>query len=570
MLGRICIAVAAGAALTAIGCFVDVPDINTPGAFQCSGPDDCASGFSCGQDGFCFKPGSTTDACANNPCLNNYPAPICQPDPGSGYHCIASCDQSACPTGMSCVHVTTTALECRPDCDNGKPEGAICSSPFGSGVCAKVLDKSHTTDMLCVPCDPVAQAGGCGGAGVCSAKPGPNEYYQSLECVGALCSDNGPCTTPPYTACIGSHCRHPCAVSPYPCADFLGCDPTPLDAQRYMCAACDPSQQIYCGDGLFCVSDTPTNTCAPSCATASSCPSAPGSPACVAMNTLGNGSQNVCAYCPVVCGTSQTCAASGSNAWSAAATCQGGGTNHPPVALASCNSADAYGCKIQHGSSLPGVGSAGVFKLDGSGSSDPDTGDTLTYNWSQLYSVGDVSSQCQPGFAYQPSITPNATLEPAAATTQVTAPMAVGLMVFALKVTDSVGASSINCVAVESTDNPPIPLVDFSQTLTSVTTTSGTASFNLFAASATMTDADSVDVSYLTYTWTNDTPALGTVTFIAAQDNGRHENASINGVSGNVTITFRVSVWDGFITTDCPSATNCGTGSCCVNIEFIH
>ena len=79
------------------------------------------------------------------------------------------------------------------------------------------------------------------------------------------------------------------------------------------------------------------------------------------------------------------------------------------------------------------VASGAVVTLDGSGSSDPDTGDTLSYLWEQVPGVGGSGITLSDATAVSPTFT---------------APTGPAALAFKLTVTDSQGASASDTVAI--------------------------------------------------------------------------------------------------------------------------
>jgi hypothetical protein len=320
-----------------VGCFVDVPDIDEPNVFACETDGDCASGYSCGANKRCVKPGSDTNPCLPNPCTG---VKACVPDATSGFQCIDDCRTSGavCVPGAACMIKTASGVAgCVLECGAGKTAGVACSvensgqTKPGFCVDAYLATENHvSTRLVCAPCDPVANPGGCSGTDTCDDKPGKNDYFSSLQCVGASCVDDDDCnaelTNTKCDANLGN-CVNPCASSPFPCATtdpLLGCRPTTTGA-RYECGACDGTTAgPECDTDRVCVTDTLSNVCVRRCATTSDCPT-PGTDAavCVPVQDQQGNVINLCAYCPGGCGA-RACITnpSPSDYWSGWAICE--------------------------------------------------------------------------------------------------------------------------------------------------------------------------------------------------------------------------------------------------------
>ena len=236
----------------------------------------------------------------------------------------------------------------------------------------------------------------------------------------------------------------------------------------------------------------------------------------------------------------------------------GGGSNLPPTASALCSPA---ACQVAHGTALA-TGTSTPFRLNGSNSHDFN-GDTLTFTWTQIHNASECTPclVSHPTFVCNPTVSANATISLDAGNPKIVdiqAPMAAGHMVFRLEVTDTGNLSDSICLDVDTTDNPPLALVD-----SSTPTTAGIgAQFTLLAT--TDSDNDTIDYPNLTHTWTYDNTSL--VSRGTASSSGDQQPVT---VSAATTVTFRLEVSDGILTSGTCAAATCMpdvTSACCIHV----
>ena len=131
-------------------------------------------------------------------------------------------------------------------------------------------------------------------------------------------------------------------------------------------------------------------------------------------------------------------------------------------------------------------------------------------------------------------------------------------MVFQLKVQDPDLLLDATCLDVEVTDNAPLALVD-----SSTPTSAGIgAQFTLLAT--TDSDPDAIDYPNLTFTWTYDNTSL--VTPGTPSTDGDQRPVT---VSAAATVTFRLEVSDGILSSGTCGATSCMpdvASACCIKV----
>jgi hypothetical protein len=198
--------------------------------------------------------------------------------------------------------------------------------------------------------------------------------------------------------------------------------------------------------------------------------------------------------------------------------------NQAPVADAACQ---AGNCNVAHGE--------GQLVLNGNQSFDPD-GDSLTFVWTQV--TGNCAAECPALLGCTP-LADAVTWVGATtvASPRFTAPYAVGTLVLKLTVSDPEAASDSACVAVQSTNNPPI--------VASISAPAVIVEGEPLILAGTCGDNDVLDRPHLTYAWSPapsaelfyDPPSADTSTV----------TARVSSLAGT-TVTFTLTVFDGFDT----------------------
>jgi len=216
----------------ATGCY-DCPDNYYSGAciaWQCSTDQDCGSGYSCDNDGYCV---------AGSYGSGGY-------DAGGGIT-----GQCNCPAGTLCklANGQISCVQPGGGGDAGLPEASSPDSGGGQGDGSSTADASEGGPVL-GPCNADSTCGGHG------EKCIDGQCAQQVT----LCSDTSQCNASG-SACVDGVCEARCDVA-HPCPSGYGCDFT-----RGVCnlnpSACTGSGTSSCQGGATCVEEH----CVPPCST---------------------------------------------------------------------------------------------------------------------------------------------------------------------------------------------------------------------------------------------------------------------------------------------------------------